>query len=318
MNRLFLAFFFLILCGFSQTIFASDYKNYVSLKYGVVKSNYLMTNYSKFKEDHGTAKDIEFFWGNFGFAKLLGGIRVSPQNKINGYLVGFVLQNKDIISVRSYSTEDELLKANSSSDFKLSFGNIKAHTTEYSYIRNFGNDTFIGLTYGTSNYPASISTSTGHYSNDPDTFVDPKPSFHYLFLGVEIDPIRAALLNNSSVSEQFLAGDLFYGQARFGLGFIKSKLSDTQYSFLSYSNINHGLKNESGYDIYTPMYYELGAHYSVVTGMGKAVAVAGAFAQSPFGIVSALYKMHKTSAGYYWAAEAPFQYGFLARLAIAF
>ncbi len=277
-----------------------------------------MTNYSKFKEDHGTAKDIEFFWGNFGFAKLLGGIRLSPQNKVNGYLAGFVFQNKDIISVRSYSTDDELLKADSSSVFKLSFGNIKARTTEYSYIRTLGNDTYLGLTYGTSNYPAAISTSTGHYSNDPDTFVDPKPSFQYLFLGLEIDPIRAALLNNTSVSEQYLAGDLFYGQARIGLGLIKSKLSDIQYSTLSYSNINHGLKNESGVDIYTPMYYEFGVHYSAVTGMGKAVGVAGAFAQSPFGIVSALYKMNETSAGYYWAAETPFQYGFLARLALAF
>jgi len=49
---------------FSIAASAEEPKNYFSMKYGLAQSNMPFNDYAKFRNDEGSIKDVEFFWGN--------------------------------------------------------------------------------------------------------------------------------------------------------------------------------------------------------------------------------------------------------------
>ena len=78
-NRFIIASFFSsALSLLSSAASADEAKNYFSLKYGLAQSNMPFNNEAKFKNDEGSVKDVEFFWGNATLAKWIGGVKITP------------------------------------------------------------------------------------------------------------------------------------------------------------------------------------------------------------------------------------------------
>lgn len=299
-----------------QNAFAEDYSKYFSFKYGSVKANGASSISHRFKEDNGSTKDIEFYWGSKYWAQLLGGVQVTPKNKVDGYLLGFVLRSKDIFAVRSYISNDELYKWDSTSGKMGTFGTVKAKTMEYSYMWRKRSDAYTHLTYGTSNFPVDViakkSGETAHFS-------DPRPKIQYLYYGLDADPVRMALLDNIEISNQPTAGELYYLAMRFGFGAIKTQLSDTQYSNTYQNNTNqYGLLNQKGTDLYMPVFFEGGFHASGATSLGRAIGTIGGYYQLNNSLGPMIYSHNNSTTGYKWYVNQPIIYGAVARLAIVF
>jgi hypothetical protein len=291
--------------------------NYISYKYGNVRSNYLMP-YAKYKSDNGITNDFEFFWGSLKFAKLIGGVNLDSNNHTNGFALGLVFGNQDVVYVRTFKTDDELLKENLWTGFTESFGRVKSKTTEYTYVWNVSPSTYMSWNYGKSSYPAGINANKKVIGTDDFTFIDPRPQFEYFFFGVEFDPIRASLLSGKPISDQAFGGETMYVEMRWGLGLLATELSGIQYSTINENSSNQfGLNYQEGLDLYTPMYIELGAHHSVNNSYWNAIGTIGVYGQSPNAITE-FFKLNESSTGYYWVARSPFQFGFLARLGVSF
>ena len=294
---------------------ADEYSKYFSFKYGTVKANSSSVTNHQFKEDKGSTKDIEFFWGSKYWVQLLGGVQLSPKNKVDGYLVSFVFQSKNIFAVRNYVTNDELYKWDIVGGKQGSFGNIKAKTTEYSYMWRTRSDAYSHITYGTSTYPLNIHTKK---SGEDAYFSDPRPKVQYLYWGLDADPIRMALLDNVEIKDQPSAGEFYYLGMRLGFGVIKTQLSDTQYSNTYKNSSNqYGLNNQKATDLYMPIYAEGGFHTSGQTSLGRAVGSIGGYMQLP-SLVSNFITDNDSTTGYKWSATQITIYGLLARLAIVF
>jgi hypothetical protein len=299
-----------------HTTKAEEFNHYFSLKYGTVKANGSSSNNHKFKTDNGSTKDLEFYWGSKYWVQLLGGVQLTPKNKVDSYLISFVLQSKDIFAVRTYRTNDELYKWDLTSGNMGTFGDIKARTTEYSYMWRKRADAYTHLTYGTSNYPVQVDTNK---SGDKAHFSDPKPKIQYLYYGLDADPVRMALLDNVEIKNQPTAGDIYYLAMRFGFGVIKSQLSDTQYSNTYQNNTNqYGLANQKGTDLYMPVYFEGGFHASGNTSFGRAIGTIGGYYQLNNSLGPMIYSHNTSTTGYKWYVNTPILYGVQARLAVVF
>jgi len=305
---------------FSSLALADESQNYFSLKYGLARSNIAFNHDAKFKDDNGTSKVVEFFWGNSSFAKWIGGVNLTPKNKYAGYLLGVVIDDHDIISVKQFHTEDELLKNETDFGYSrgLSFGQVKASTTEYSWIFSHSGANFFGVTYGTSNYPATVTVSKDPTAEDEKWFFDPRPEFQYLHVGFEMDPVRAALLSGKEVRDY--AWDWLYLQSKIGFGFYHFKLSDTQYS-TTYANQNdtYALKNESGIEPFMALNLELGLHGTLAGPVGSLVGAVGYYYQlPPEAGFTKLFKVNETANGYYFSADGSPHHGISGRLAVTF
>ncbi|MEY4064353.1 MAG: hypothetical protein RIR26_561 [Pseudomonadota bacterium] len=295
-------------------------QNYISWKYGIAQSNMPYNDEAKFKNDSGTTKLVEFFWGNARLAKFLGGINLSPKNQYAGFILSAVIDDKDIISVRQFTTHDELLKSERDYGFSrgLGFGKKKASTTEYSWIFSHQGSDFWNVTYGESNYPAMVYVSQEPFEGDEKSFFDPNPEFQYLHFGFELDPVRAALLSGREVSDY--AMDWIYLVAKLGFGVYFYDLSNEQYSS-HYENPDdkYGLKYQSGYAPAMAGNYELGLHGSFHSDFLRAVGTIGYYYQmAPNSAITALYKFSESATGYYFRADGSPHHGVIGRMAVTF
>lgn len=301
---------------------ATQPKNYFSMKYGLAQSNMAFNNDAKFENDDGSIRDVEFFWGNSTLAKWIGGVKISPNNKYGGFLLGVMIDDEQIVSVRQITTEDVLLKGETDLDFsrRLSFGRVKATATEYTWVFSRRGSEFWNLTYGKSTYPALVYVSKEPFSDDEESFFDPRPEFHFAHLGFEIDPIKAALLNGNEISENEFASDWLYFTTKLGFGAYTHELSDVQYSRV-YRNPDdrYGLKNDWCISPSMAANYELGVHTSKNVSLFHMAGTLGYFYQpAPLSFLSGLYKICETPAGYYARADGSAHHGILGRLAVAF
>ncbi|NBW82667.1 hypothetical protein EBR21_13025, partial [bacterium] len=252
----------------------------------------------------------------------IGGVKITPNNKYGGFLLGLVLNDNQIISVRQVNTNEELLKGESDYNFSrgLSFGKTNATATEYTWVFSRHGAEFWNVTYGNSNYPAMVHVSDEPGPDDEESFFDPHPEMKYLHFGFEIDPIRAALLNGNEVSENSYAADWLFLIAKIGFGAYYYELSDVQYSRV-YQNPNdrYGLKNDWGISPSFTGTYELGVHTTVRSPLFHMVGTLGYYYQAaPMSFLASLYKFCETRTGYYaWADGSP-HYGIMGRLAVTF
>lgn len=275
---------------------------------------------AKFQNDNGTTKTVEFFWGKSWFAKWIGGVNLSPTNKYAGYILGLMIDDQDIVTVRQFNIDDALLKAEDEFGYSrgLSFGQIKAATTEYTWIfRREGAD-FWAVTYATSNFPATVYVSNDRTPEDETSYFDPRPKFQSIHFGFERDPIRAALLNSGKVSDYAL--DWIFLQCKMGFGISYFELSDTQYTSSPYRKPSevYGLKNLSGFDIISSLNFELGVHGTLSAPFASLVGSMSYYYQLPANMISGLYKLTETATGHYMRIEGSPHHGFVARLATAF
>lgn len=319
-NRFVSTFLFAVACSGGAS--AQQPKNYFSMKYGLAQSNMAFNNDAKFENDDGSIKDVEFFWGNSTLAKWIGGVRITPNNRYGGFLLGVVIDDKHVVSVRQLNTDDVLLKGETDIDFsrRLSFGKVKASATEYKWVFSRNDSEFWNLTYGNSTYPAMVYVSAGPLLDDEESFFDPRPEFHYAHVGFEIDPIKAALLNGNEIRENEFASDWLYFTTKIGFGAYTYELSDVQYSRV-YKNPEdrYGLKNDWCISPSMATNYELGVHTATNVPLFHMAGTLGYFYQpAPMSFLLGLYKFCETPTGYHSRADGSVHHGIVGRLAVAF